>query len=97
MERDRIVTYMNHIFQSAIESLPYTILVKFNNRQIRQSDVRLRETFVTGFGEGSIDIDKRTELGKRHKYEHEIEGYNVVEENRMSVLVPSRAVEQMKE
>ncbi|KAI9765079.1 MAG: hypothetical protein M1840_007786 [Geoglossum simile] len=97
MERDRIVAYVDHIFQSAIESSPHTTPVKFNNRQIRQSDARLRETFVTGFGEGSTDIDKRAELGGGHKHEHRVEGYDVVEEDGMSVLVPSRAAEQMEE
>ncbi|KAI9768479.1 MAG: hypothetical protein M1840_004889 [Geoglossum simile] len=97
MERDRIVAFVDHIFQSAIESSPHTTPVKFNNRQIRQSDARLKETFVTGFGEGSTDIDKRAELGGEHKHEHGVEGYDVVEEDGMSVLVPSRAAEQMEE
>lgn len=97
MERDRIVAFVDHIFQSAIESSPHTTPVKFNNRQIRQSDARLRETFVTGSGEGSTDIDKRAELGGEHKYEHGVEGYDVIEEDGMSVLVPSRAAEQIEE
>jgi hypothetical protein len=97
MERDRIVAFVNYIFQSAIELSPHTTPVKFNNRQIRQSDARLRETFVTGSEEGSTDIDKRAELEGEHKYEHGVEGYDVIEEDGMSVLVPSRAAEQMEE
>jgi hypothetical protein len=97
MERNRIVVYVDHIFQSVIESSPHTTPVKFNNRQIRQSDAGLRETFVTGFGEGSTDIDKRAELGGGHKHEHGVEGYDVVEEDGMSVLVLSYVTEQMKE
>ena len=97
MEKDRIVAFVDHILQSAIESSPHTTPVKSNNRRIRQSDARLGETFVRGFGEDSTDTDERVQPGGKHKDQHGIEGYDVVEEDGMSVLVPSRTAERIEE
>jgi hypothetical protein len=107
---ERIVAFLDSILCSVIESSPHTTSVEINNKQIKQYSARLKEKFVmvvevdsdgaitSGIrdnqGEGQEDEDEAEGKGKD---KDEIEGYDVVQQNGKSVLVPSSTAEQMQE
>jgi hypothetical protein len=57
-DRGLIITFLDHIFQKAIQSSPYTIPVKTNNKNIVRYDQYLRETFDFGTSDFEDDEDE---------------------------------------